>query len=54
MNHYHVSFRVIYDDVVEAETPEEAVDLAMDYCQYDVDGGAYVVCQETGEEFDFI
>ncbi len=52
MKHYHVSFLVVYDDVVEAETPEEAADLAMDYCQYDVDGGAYVVCEETGEEFD--
>lgn len=53
MNHYHVSFPVIYDDFVEAEGPKEAADLAMDYCQYDVDGGAYVVCEETGEEFDF-
>ena len=54
MKHYHVSFLVVYDDVVEAETPEEAADIAMDNCQYDVEGnsGAYVVCEETGEEFD--
>ena len=53
MKHYQVSFPVIYEDVVETETPEEAVELAMDCCQYDIDGGAYVVCEETGEEFDF-
>lgn len=53
MKEYHVSYMVIYSEVVEAESPEEAAEIVEKNCPYDVDGGAFIVDKETGEEFDF-
>lgn len=53
MEEYHVSYMVIYSEVVEAESAEEAAEIVAHNCPYDVDGGAFVVNKKTGEEFDF-
>lgn len=53
MKEYHVSYMVIYSEVVEAESAEEAAEIVERNCPYDVDGGAFVVDKETGEEYDF-
>lgn len=53
MKEYHVSYMVVYSEVVEAESPEEAAEIVEKNCPYDVDGGAFIVDQETGEKFDF-
>ena len=52
MSEYSVSYMVIYSDTVEAESPEEAAEMVQLSCPYDVDGEAYVVNQETGEEWN--
>ena len=53
MKKYHVSYMVTYSEVVKAESAEEAAEIVAHDCPYDVDGGAFVVDQDTGEEFDF-
>lgn len=53
MKKYHVSYMAAYSEVVEAESAEEAAEIVAHDCPYDVDGGAFVVDQDTGEEFDF-
>lgn len=53
MKKYHVSYMVVYSEVVEAESPEDAAEIVARNCPYDVDDGAFVVDKETGEEFDF-
>ena len=52
MKEYRVSYMVIYSEVVEAESAEEAAEIVARNCPYDVDGGAFVVDKETGEEYD--
>lgn len=54
MKEYHVSYTVVYSEVVDAESPEEAAEIVARNCPYDIDGGAFVVDKETGEEYDFI
>ena len=53
MAEYFVSYMVIYNDVVDADSPEEAADIVAERCPYEVDGGAFVTNQDTGETFDF-
>lgn len=53
MRKYHVSYMVVYSEVVEAESPEEAAEIVEKNCPYDVDGGAFIVDLETDEEYDF-
>lgn len=53
MAKYHVSYMVVYGDQVEADSPEEAADMVADDCPFDIDGGAFVTNQDTGETFDF-
>lgn len=52
MPEYHVSYMVVYSDVVEAENAEEAANIVTRECPYDVDGYAHVVRIDTGEEWD--
>lgn len=52
MKKYHVSFMVVYSDVVEANSPEEASDIVANSCPYDVDGLACVTDLETDEQFE--
>lgn len=52
MDWYSVSYTVLYSDLVEAESPEEAVEIVANNCPYDVGGEAHVVKEETGEEWD--
>lgn len=49
---YNVSFMVSYSDHVKAESPEEAVDIAVRNCPYDGIDDIFVVDTETGEEFE--
>ena len=51
---YHVSFTCIWSTEIEADSPEEAATMAEYECPCDIDGNAYVVNTETGEEFDDI
>lgn len=51
MSKYFVSYMVVYYDTVEADSPEEAADMVADDCPFDVDGGALVTNQDTGETF---
>lgn len=53
MKKYYVSYMVIYSEVVKAESAEEAAEIVEHDCPYDIDGGAFIVDQDTGEEFDF-
>jgi hypothetical protein len=53
MKEYHVSFMVVWADTVEAESPEEAVDIVVRDCPYDGIDDIYVVDTETGEDFEF-
>ena len=52
MNEYFVSYMCIYSRKVEADCPEEAADIVANDCPYDIDGNAYVVDVNTGEEFE--
>ena len=52
LNSYCVSFMCIYNEVVQAESAEEAVELVENECPYDIDGMAFVTNLETGEEFE--
>lgn len=52
MKEYHVSFMVAYSDTVEAESPEEAVDIVARDCPYDSIDNIFVVDTKTGEEFE--
>jgi hypothetical protein len=52
MAKYHVAYRVVYSDVVEADTPEEAAKIVEKECPYDVDGGAIVTNIETDEQVE--
>ena len=52
MKEYHVSYMVVYSQVVEADSPEEAADIVANICPYDVDGLACVTDLETGEHFE--
>ena len=47
---YAVSYMVVYTEVVEAESFEEAAEIVAKNCPYDIDGSAWVTCEETGEE----
>lgn len=51
MSEYHVSYMTIYDDVVEADSPEEAAKLVADSCHYDIDGPAEVTRLDTDESW---
>ena len=51
MAEYFVSYMVVYGDTVEADSPEEAADMVADDCPFDIDGGAFVTNQDTGETF---
>ena len=50
---YYVAYMVCYSDTVIADSPEEAAEIVARDCPYDIDGGAFVTCEETGEEWDF-
>ncbi len=52
MNEYFVSYMCFYGEKVKANSPEEAADIVASYCPYDIDGNAYVVDINTGEEFE--
>lgn len=52
LKEYNVSFMVSYSDRVEAESPEEAVDIVVRDCPYDGIDNIFVVDTETGEEFE--
>lgn len=52
MAKYHVAYMVVYSDVVEADTPEEAAKIVEKECPYDVDGGAVVTNIETDEQVE--
>ena len=52
LNEYHISFMAIYTDVVEATSPEEAVNIAAQNCPYDIDWPAHVIRIDTDEEWD--
>lgn len=52
MGKYHVAYNCIFSEVVEADSPMEAADIVEHDCPFDVDGAAFVVDQDTGEEWD--
>lgn len=54
MAEYSVAYMVVYSDVVEADSPEEAAEKAADNCPYDIDGAfpAHVTRIDTDEEWD--
>lgn len=52
MSTYEVSFMVVYSDTVEADSPEQAVELVDEYCPYDIDGSAWVTDIDTSEEWE--
>ena len=52
MKKYHVSYMVVYSDVAEADTPEEAADIVADDCPYDIDRPAFVTDIETNETWE--
>lgn len=54
LNSYCVSFMCIYNEVVRAESAEEAVWLVESECPYDIDGKVFVTNLDTGEEFEEI
>lgn len=49
---YSVSCMCIYTETVLANSPEEAADIVVDRCPYDVDGEAHVEDLDSGEEWD--
>ena len=49
MAEYHVAYMVVYSDVVEADSPEEAANIVQESCPYDVDGFAAVTRIDTDE-----
>ena len=51
---YRVSLAVLWGTEVEANSPEEAVDLAAEECPYDLENSvpASVWNEETGEIYD--
>lgn len=49
---YNVSFPCVWSIEIEADSPEEAADLAEGDCPVEIDGLAFVVNKETGEEFE--
>ena len=52
MAKYFVSYMVVYGDTVEADSPEEAAEFVANNCPFDIDGGAFVTNEDTGETFD--
>lgn len=52
MKEYHVSYMIVYSQVVEADSPEEAADIVENNCPYDVDGLAWVTDLKTGEHYE--
>ena len=54
MKTYDVAYMVVYHAVVVADSPEEAAEIVARNCPYDVDGGACVTDEETGEQFDIV
>lgn len=54
LNSYCVSFMCMYNEIVRAESAEEAVELVESECPYDIDGKVFVTNLDTGEEFEEI
>ena len=52
MSKYFVAYTVVYVDTVEADSSEEAAELVANDCPFDIDGGAFVTNEDTGETFD--
>lgn len=52
MAKYSVSYMVVYNEVVEADSPEEAADIVQCSCPYDVDGFAAVTNLDTNEYYE--
>lgn len=52
MSKYYVALMVLYSDEVEANSPEEAADIVMDNCPYDMDTPPMVTDLETGETIE--
>lgn len=46
---YNISAMVVYTDQIEADCEEDALDIFMDECPYDVDGDT-IECECVGEE----
>jgi len=49
MKKYYVALEVVYPIIVEADSEEEAIELAMNKCPYDVDGEPDVNLYEENE-----
>lgn len=52
MRGYNVTYTVLYSESVLANSPEEAADIVENNCPYDIDGYAYVVDIDSGEEWE--
>lgn len=51
MSRYLVAYEIVYSEVVEADSPEEAAEIVYNNCPYDVDGEACVTDIATDEEW---
>lgn len=52
MKEYYVSYMCVFGTTVEANSPEEAAEIAAKECEYDIDGAACVTDLETNENFE--
>jgi hypothetical protein len=52
MAKYFVSCMCVYNDVIEADSPEEAADILTERCYYDIDGVIAVTDTETNEYYE--
>ena len=53
MKEYYVAYMVVYSQIVEADSPEEAANIVENDCPYSSeDGFARVTDLETGELFE--
>lgn len=53
MKKYFVCANVIYGDIFEADSPEEAAELFECDCPYDIDGTIVVTDRKTDETYEF-
>lgn len=49
MNKYFVSIDVVYSDVVEAESEDDAIDIVINNCPYDNDASVEPFVEEVKE-----
>lgn len=50
MSRYLVSFECVWSMAVEADSPEEAEEIAAEYCPCDIDGAGEVTELGRGED----